>query len=296
MNRWTVDKTLDGKRLDAILKDLGAARDVRSARRIIEGGRCKVNGQRQARSSRRCLSGDIIETAGSSNPMLEVLWHEGALAAVSKPRGLECAEGRGSALMAALKGKGLGGYALAHRLDAETTGLLLVASQEALLAAQSLFRVHACTKGYLALVRGLPMDDRGTLEGRILRLGIVKGRPRFALGPRGLEAITDFHVLERAPKTRCSLVAFSPRTGRTHQIRVQSAGWGHPLVGDTLYGTPSSEAWVPGLLLHSWSLAFVDPASGNNVKVMAPLPPEFKAALVSAGLDPDPQVPEFQSS
>lgn len=286
----------DGRRLDAILKDLGAAPDVRRARRMIEGGRCRVNGRRLTRSSHRCQAGDRIQTEDSATPSLEVLWKHGGLAAVSKPRGMECAEGRGSPLTEALGQAGLPGYVLAHRLDAETTGLLLVADDRHVSLAQDLFRNRACTKTYAALVRGTPANDSGRLEGRLSRLGIVKGRPRFALGSRGQEAITDFHVLERSRQSRCSLVAFAPRTGRTHQIRVQSAGWGHPLVGDTLYGTPAPEPWVPGLLLHAWILEFRLPGSAEPLTLKAPLPTDFRTALGAAGLDPSPQEPTFQSS
>jgi len=172
---------------------------------------------------------------------------------------------------------------IVHRLDAGTSGLLVVAKDDVTHAALGdLFRRHEVRRRYLALVRGRPEYDRFAVEAPLARRG-----PRIVVRRgEGRAAETELHVLERLG--RSSLVEAAPRTGRTHQIRVHLAAVGHPILGDRRYGGGGDEAKRIGLarpFLHAWKLSFIHPLTGGLVQVEEQLPADLGRALDRARAD-----------
>jgi 23S rRNA pseudouridine1911/1915/1917 synthase len=175
---------------------------------------------------------------------------------------------------------------IVHRLDVGTSGLMIVAcTDEAFSALQAAMKLHAIDRRYLALVRGAPANDSFSVEAplgrRAARIIVdhVEGRP----------AATAFEVRERLART--ALLEATPRTGRTHQIRVHLQAVGHPIVGDRGYGGGGDEARRLGLtrpFLHSFRLAFDHPITGERIDVEESLPTDLTEALAFARADLGP--------
>lgn len=192
-----------------------------------------------------------------------------------------------------------------HRLDQDTSGVVLMAKTSAAAAAlQASFAGRQVSKRYVALVVGVPAQERWSIDLPISRHTAIKVA-RVTGPPDGQDALTRFAVVSstsdpvaaggdvgiaaNAPTVTAaahhgaSLVACAPVTGRTHQIRVHAAASGHPLIGDTLYG--ASPPWAPRLLLHAATMEVPHPdGTGRLLRVAAPLPPEYEAAVAAAGL------------
>jgi|DewCreStandDraft_2_1066082.scaffolds.fasta_scaffold00081_43 RluA family pseudouridine synthase len=188
-------------------------------------------------------------------PPIPTLWESDGVWAVAKPAGLATLPERDPArpsLWARLRAQRPGPLYLVHRLDKDTSGVLLLATTPAAhrhLA--NLFRLRRVDKRYLAWVRGPVRPEAGTIDAP-LRLF---GSGRVAVDPRGRPARTDFRVLER--RGDATLLELRPCTGRRHQLRAHLYHLGHPIVGDPLYG-PRTPA--PRLYLHAWRLGWPDPA------------------------------------
>lgn len=280
-------------RLDAVIAAaLGIARA--DAQRAIAAGRVTVEG-RPRRQSFRLEGGEhvIAELEDGPEPRpdpgkLEVLFQDEDLAVVSKPAGMlthPTPSRRDGTLVNRLLGIGmpLGGSGdrdrpgIVHRLDAGTSGLLVVAkSDRAYEALAAMFRRHAVERTYLALIRGRPEHDSFLVEAPLERHG---GRIRVRPAT-GRKAATEVTVRERLG--RATLVHARPRTGRTHQIRVHLSAVGHPILGDRAYGGGGDDAVRLGLtrpFLHSWRVAFEHPFVRERVEVQDPLPPDLETAL-----------------
>jgi 23S rRNA pseudouridine1911/1915/1917 synthase len=166
---------------------------------------------------------------------------------------------------------------IVHRLDAGTSGLMVVAKTEVARAMLvEMFRRHTADRRYLALVRGSPGHERFLIDAPLQR---QRARIRVRAAG-GKEATTEVVVAERMKGA--SLVEASPRTGRTHQIRVHLASVGHPILGDRAYGGGGDDAARLGLdrpFLHSWRISFPHPMSGESVEIEDPLPEDLERAL-----------------
>jgi 23S rRNA pseudouridine1911/1915/1917 synthase len=222
---------------------------------------------------------------------LSIVWRDEHLLVVDKPAGLVVHPARGhregtlSQLLAPVAAGGEPERAgIVHRLDRDTSGLLVVAcSVEAHALLQASLRERLIQREYLALVEGLPPARTGTIEAPIARHPRV--RTRMTVDASGREARTHFELLQRLPAT--ALLRLRLDTGRTHQIRVHMQAIGHPVVGDPEYGTP-------GLLrmkrqfLHATRLAFPHPITQEQVDVTSPLPPDLREALERAGGEVEP--------
>jgi 23S rRNA pseudouridine1911/1915/1917 synthase len=166
---------------------------------------------------------------------------------------------------------------IVHRLDAGTSGLLVVASDDsthALLA--DMFRAHTVDRRYLALVRGSPEHERFAVDAPLVR----RGAAIRVRAEGGREAETRFDVRERLP--RSTLVEAAPQTGRTHQIRVHLSAVGHPIIGDRRYGGGGGDTAILGLdrpFLHSWRIGFDHPVTGERIELEEPLPDDLARAL-----------------
>lgn len=174
---------------------------------------------------------------------------------------------------------------IVHRLDKETSGVMVVARNQATFEyLKSLFQKHAIVKSYLALVQGIPKDRAGTIDAPI---GIQSGTLKRSIRSKKMAkpAITEYAVKEAMRgvmadgiRTSFALLEARPKTGRTHQIRVHFASFGHPIVGDKLYGPKKQPSWAKRLMLHASSLEFTMP-DGNRARFEAASPDDFSAIL-----------------
>lgn len=280
-------------RLDvAVARALGATRV--EAQRVIEEGHVVVDGVRRPRSFRLRGGEDVrIEDLAEQRPAAEgppvpVRYQDEHLLVVAKPAGLvthPTAARRTGTLVNRLVGMGIplstvGGAlrpGIVHRLDAGTSGLMIVAKDDPTHEALArLLRGHEVDRRYLALVRGPVEHDRFTVDAALGR----RGARVLVRGIGGKSAETALAVRERF--ARATLVEATPRTGRTHQIRVHLSAVGHPILGDGRYGGGGDDAIRLGLrrpFLHSWRLSFVHPATGRPIEVEEGLPEELEAAL-----------------
>jgi 23S rRNA pseudouridine1911/1915/1917 synthase len=222
---------------------------------------------------------------------VEVLYEDDAVLAINKPAGLVVHAGAGNHegtlvnrlvhhFQSLSKVGGDLRPGIVHRLDKDTSGVLLVARTDAAhrtLAAQ--FSGRTVEKTYLALVHGSVRDETGRVTKPIARDPNRRTRMTCGLVDSGREALTTYRVLRRFE--RFTYLEVRIGTGRTHQIRVHLASLGHPVAGDHLYGAPK-QSTVPRIFLHAWRIAFTSPATGEGVSVEAPLPSDLSQFL--AGL------------
>lgn len=286
------------ERLDRFLTaQLGTSRG--EAQHLIGGGVVTVNGIPR-KASFRLQAGDTVawpdpeaKAAGlEPEPLgLDLVHADAAIIVVNKPHGLVVHPGHGrrtGTLAAALLFQypelaGVGGPGrpgIVHRLDRDTSGVLVVARTAA--AYQSLvvqFAARTVSKRYLAVCRGAVRADRLTLDLPIARS--TADPTKMSVRREGArEAVTDLEVVERAGAF--TLVALHPRTGRTHQLRVHMNYLGNPIAGDPMYGGRATKRRQRGddaarLLLHAETLAFTHPATGARVSFTVPPPPDFTA-------------------
>ncbi len=268
-----------------------AARTLIDAGLVTVDGRTGRPGQRIRDSATVVVEPSAIADPESAAPAraqprvdLAVVYEDDALAVIDKPSGLVVhpAPGHPSGTLAdGLKQRGttwslLGGAeraGIVHRLDRDTSGLLVVAKTEA--AHRSLARQlsdRTLGRTYWALVHGGFREESGTIDAPIGRH--PRDRRRMAIVEGGREAVTDFRVVERL--NGATVLELSLRTGRTHQIRVHLASIGHPIIGDTVYGRPDPILGRPAL--HAMRLRLVHPGDGTERTFDSPLPPELVAA------------------
>jgi 23S rRNA pseudouridine1911/1915/1917 synthase len=280
-----------GERLDRFLASRLGSRAA--AARAVDAG-ALVDGLPRPRSH-RLEGGERVELpapaeeappAPREGPPVRIAWQDEHLAVVDKPAGLVVHPGAGRAagtLVDELAGFVAGGeegrQGIVHRLDRDTSGLLVVArSEEAHRRLTALVRRHAFERTYLALVRGRPASRAGRIEAAI---GRDRADPtRFSLDtdtPR--DAVTHFEVVEQ--RDADALLRVRLETGRTHQIRVHLAAIGLPVVGDTVYGV--AEPALGRQFLHSTQLAFPHPFTGETVDVYSPLPDDLAEYWDSLG-------------
>jgi 23S rRNA pseudouridine1911/1915/1917 synthase len=283
-------------RLDAVIA--GRLRIARAeAQRAIAAGRVLVDGVPMPKSH-RLAGGERIEVDADAaaeiraeGPPVPIVYGDAHLLVIDKPAGLPTHPTetyRTGTLVNRLLGMGVplssvGGPlrpGVVHRLDAGTSGLMIVASDDATHEAlAAMMKRHDVDRRYLALVRGAPPSDRFAIDaalgraGARVRVDVTGGRP----------AETAVEVRERFE--RATLVEATPRTGRTHQIRVHLAAVGHPILGDARYGGGGADAAALGLgrpFLHSWRIAFEHPVTGERIELTSELPEDLAAALERA--------------
>jgi 23S rRNA pseudouridine1911/1915/1917 synthase len=296
--RFEVEEGTAGQRLDAWLAaTLGVARA--EAQRLVDGGSVRVDGATR-RKSHTVAAGSLVEVERPAAPPepralppFEVRYEDEHLAVVAKPAGVVVHRAPGvraatlvDALAARMPLAPAGGDerpGVVHRLDRDTSGLLVVAKTDAAHAALAdAIRRRQVERRYLALVGGEFALPTGRIEAPVGRL--QSDRTRMGVTPEGREAVTEFRVLE--PMAAVSLVEATLGTGRTHQIRVHLAHVGHPVVGDRTYGRAAQHlAGQLGLerpFLHARSLRFAHPVHGGEVLVEEPLPADLVRALRAA--------------
>jgi len=293
--RFTVPPEEGGRRLDQVLAAHVAGLSRRKARVLLDIGGVFVDGSRVKVAGRAMRPGQEVvahlggaferstkkatraarERDTQNLPAFDVVHEDPHLLVVYKPAGLLTAptpESDRNNLLDLLRRRGGGGSALlVHRLDLQTSGILVFAkTPEANRALAGRFREHDVTRAYLAVVYGVFPTD------------VSEGREPIG----GRRAQTHFEVLERIDE-RTTLMQCRLMTGRTHQIRIHAAGLGHPVRGDSQYGRPR-EGDPPRMALHATELGFVHPASGEMVHFVRPLPEDLSRWLdgLRAGRSP----------
>lgn len=296
-----------GERLDVFVarRCPGLSRSL--VQRLIREGRVTVD-DRPARAGQRLERGDRVlvrvpprePEALCPEPIpLTIVYEDDDLLVVDKPAGLtvhpaaglpagQAGVRRGTLAAALLAHRpelaGVGGPerpGIVHRLDRDTSGLLVVAKNEAARAALARqWKARQVEKGYVALVHGRLEPPEGVIDAPIGR--DPRHRQRMAVVESGRAARTVYLVRRYLPDQPAgrggySLVEVAPSTGRTHQIRVHFAALGHPLVGDRVYGRPSTV--LGRQFLHAYRLAFRHPVDGRPLELESPLPEELSAAL-----------------
>jgi 23S rRNA pseudouridine1911/1915/1917 synthase len=278
-----------GERLDAFLA--GPLGSRAQAQRLIEDGAVRVDGALVPKRHRMSAGETVtveLPAAAPAEPDLTpaafaVRYEDDDLLVVDKPAGVVVHPARGHAsgtLSQALAGVAGGGEegraGIVHRLDRDTSGLLVVArSAEAHRRLKHALQAREITRGYVALVEGRPPARTGTIEAPIGRDRRVRTRMSTDTdAPR--DAVTHFAVAEALPRT--TLLDVRLETGRTHQIRVHLEAIGHPVVGDPEYGT-AGRLGLGRQFLHAARLAFAQPFTGASIDVDSPLPDDLVAAL-----------------
>ncbi len=306
--RFQVDRELDGERLARAVARRVEALSVRSAKILVDRGRVFLDDRRTLKASLPVREGEWVEVhpdrpdPPAALPGEAILWEGSSLVALNKPAGMPVTGPPGQTedtvlpLLEALlrrenrrkKGETL---QLVHRLDRDTSGLLLVArTPEAARFMEKQFLQREVHKRYRVLVQGRPEQDRFRRDSpvKIRRPpGEEQGRKSTRHENPGNKArqsvrsVTEFGVIEFFPES--ALVEARPLTGRTHQIRIHLAQLGLPVLGDLLYGsqrctTPLSRA-VPRQMLHAEALEFRDPDSGEGLSLHAPVPEDMETVL-----------------
>ena len=300
--KWlTVDEESAGQRLDNFLIRHLKGVPKTHVYRIIRSGEVRVNKGR-ASADTRIENGDVVrlppvrisdrvaEKAAKPAPGREfpLLLEDDALMAIDKPAGVAVHGGSGVSFGVIEQLRQARPLAktleLVHRLDRETSGILLVAKKRsALKHVQDQFRERETGKTYLALVQGAWPEKLKVIDIALHKYLLPDGERRVKVtsndDPDGMRSITLVKVTERL--LGCTLLEVTIKTGRTHQIRVHLASQGHPIAGDDKYGDfewnkSLNKQGLKRMFLHAWRLQFTHPVSGKRVELKSPLPAELQ--------------------
>lgn len=292
-----------GQRLDVFLSN--ALDFTRShAGKLIEDGKVTLNGKLPKKSGEKISLGDSVEviveppkeiSLEPENIPIDIVYEDDDIVVINKQRGLVVHPAGGSesgtlvnALLYHVKNlSGINGEirpGIVHRLDKDTSGLLVVAKcDDAHLSLSRQLAERTCHRTYIALLEGSVKEDSGTINAPIARSRA--DRKKMTVDKDGREAVTDYEVVKRYGKY--TLVKFFLHTGRTHQIRVHSKHIHHPVVGDKTYNTAKDVLQADGQLLHAYKLEFTHPRTGELVGFRSPLPEYFTKILEKLGDIPE---------
>ena len=298
MEHYFIEKEENGIRLDKVISNRDKKMSREAIQRMIEEENIKVNGKK-SKSSYKVNEGDMIEIEKGKakeseiKPQeipLDVIYEDNDIIVINKAKGMVVHPGNGNpdgtlvnAVMAKCKGSlsGIGGEirpGIVHRLDKDTSGLIIVAkNDEAHISMSNQIKNRNVKKTYIALVRGIIKENEATINMPIGRS--TKDRIKMAVTRNGKEAVTHFKVLERFDGF--TLLEVIIETGRTHQIRVHLAEIGYPVVGDSVYSNGKNPFGVKGQMLHSARLVFNHPITNRKMELEAPLPEYFDRVLIS---------------
>jgi len=295
----TVPASDSPMRADRVVADaVGLSRSY--VQRLIEEGRLTLDGQ-QIKSNTVLASGASLEldiperqqvTLEPENVPLSVVYEDTDVLVIDKPAGIVThpspGHTSGTLVNALLARGGVEAYGqiagderpgIVHRLDRDTSGLIVIArNDKAQTALMAQLKARRVKKTYLALVQGAPAAEIGRIEAPIGRDPRQFGRMAVVSG--GKAATTGYRVKERFPGW--ALLEVDLHTGRTHQIRVHLSSIGHPVAGDPVYATGDARRGPDGLtrlFLHSWRIEFASPSSDKLIRATAPLPEELESVL-----------------
>lgn len=285
-------------RADLFLSDNLEGYTRSSVKKLFVNGFVMICGK-PAKASQEIRSGDIAEVtipdaesceAKPENIPIDIVYEDEDLAVVNKPQGMTVHAGNGNyegtlvnALLYRLDSlSGINGVirpGIVHRIDKDTSGLLVVAKNDtAHLSLSKQIEQKTCRRTYLALLEGKVKNDNGTVTTYIGRDPSDRLKMAVVSHDKGKLAVTDYTVLQRF-KEGFTLCRFDLHTGRTHQIRVHAKYLCHPVVGDPVYGIKKQKFKLNGQLLHACKLQFTHPSSGEKMSFEAPLPDYFADIL-----------------
>lgn len=292
----TVAPEDSGIRVDAYLRGYTELSRSRVAELIMQGA-LQVDGERQDKPAFKVSAGQrLCLTIPEAKPVdivpqdisLDILYQDEDIVVVNKPCGMVVHPAAGNetgtlvnALLYQIKDlSGIGGEmrpGIVHRLDKDTSGLILIAKNDrAHTALSEQFKTRSMEKHYRAVAFGHFADERGMIDAPIARH--PNDRKRMAVVPGGKPSKTEWAVL--SPLRSAAYLDVHLLTGRTHQIRVHMQSIGHPLLGDRIYAPQLKlPVKIPRLMLHAFSLAFTHPVTGERMQLSAPLPEEFTQTL-----------------
>ncbi len=287
LNNIRLDKAISMK-----IEDLSRV----AIQRLIENEKILVNGKK-SKASYKLNINDVIEIFEekpeetkllAEDIPLDVVYEDNDIIVINKQKGLVVHPGNGNpngtlvnAILAKCKDSlsGIGGEirpGIVHRIDKDTSGLLIVAKNDkAHINMSEQIKNHEVTKTYIALTRGRIKENEATINMPIGRN--PNDRIKMAVTKNGKEAITHIKVIEKFQNY--TLIEVKIETGRTHQIRVHLAQIGYPLVGDYVYSNGKNPFGVEGQMLHSYNLEFKHPITGKEMKLQAELPEYFENVL-----------------
>lgn len=296
MKEYIVSQEEKGKRLDTYIPSVDTDITRTSAQRLIEDGNILVNGK-NAKVSYKIQENDKISVEipepkqielKAQNIPIEIIYEDSDIIVVNKPKGMVVHPANGNpdgtlvnAVMAICKDSlsGIGGEirpGIVHRIDKDTSGLLIVAKNDnAHVKMSEQIKNHEVKKTYIALVRGVFKENEATIDMPIGRS--TSDRKKMAVNKNGKNAITHIKVLKRFDKY--TLLKVNIETGRTHQIRVHLSHIGYPIVGDYTYSNGKNEFDVIGQCLHAQKLEFKHPITQKDMCLEAELPQYFKDIL-----------------
>lgn len=296
MKEYIVNQEEKGKRLDTYIPSVDTDITRTSAQRLIEDGNILVNGK-NAKVSYKIQENDKIsveipepkqiELKAQDIP-IEIVYEDSDIIVVNKPKGMVVHPANGNpdgtlvnAIMAICKDSlsGIGGEirpGIVHRIDKDTSGLLIVAKNDnSHVKMSEQIKNHEVKKTYIALVRGVFKENEATIDMPIGRS--TSDRKKMAVNKNGKNAITHIKVLKRFDKY--TLLQVNIETGRTHQIRVHLSHIGYPIVGDYTYSNGKNEFDVVGQCLHAQKLEFKHPITQKDMCLETELPQYFKDIL-----------------
>lgn len=296
MKKYIINSENGNMRLDKALSILDNALSRSIIQKQLENGDVLVNGKREKASYKTKLNDEIlmkeiepkeIELKAQDIP-IDIVYEDSDIIIVNKPKGMVVHPANGNpdgtlvnAIMNICKDSlsGIGGEirpGIVHRIDKDTSGLLIVAKNDkAHINLSEQIKNREITKKYVALVRGVIKENFATIDMPIGRSD--KDRKKMAVRKDGKKAVTHFDVIERFDGF--TYLDIKIDTGRTHQIRVHMAEIGYPIVGDMVYSNGKNPFGVEGQMLHAKSLDFKHPITGEQMHLEAPLPEYFEEVL-----------------
>jgi 23S rRNA pseudouridine1911/1915/1917 synthase len=287
------------KRLDVFLCEVCEELTRSAIKKLADEGNIFLNGKsakagdsvKSGAEIRLLLPDPVALAAVPENLPLDIVYQDADIAVVNKAQGMTVHAGNGNttgtlvnALLYHLDSlSGINGVirpGIVHRIDKDTSGLLVVAKNDmAHVALSKQIAEKTCHRIYVALLEGIVKDDRGTVSTDIGRHPTDRLKMAVLPDGKGKFAKTDYRVLKRYEKSGFTLCEFTLYTGRTHQIRVHAQYMSHPVVGDPVYGVKKQKFKLNGQLLHAQKLILTHPRTGEEMTFEAPLPDYFVAVL-----------------
>ena len=296
MYKYIVKNESQGKRLDRYVTEQNTEITRTAVQRLIDEKNILVNGKEQ-KASYKVNENDVVEVEipepkkieiKAEDIPIEVIYEDSDIIVVNKPKGMVVHPGNGNvdgtlvnAIMAKCEGSlsGIGGEirpGIVHRIDKDTSGLLIVAKNDkAHVNLSEQIKEHKVKKTYIALVRGVVKENEATID---MPIGRSKtDRKKMAVCKDGKNAVTHIKVLKRWE--HYTLLQVNIETGRTHQIRVHLSYIGYPIIGDYTYSNGKNEFGVVGQCLHAQKLEFKHPTTNKIMELEAPLPEYFQEII-----------------